>query len=525
MSQSPVAVTIPRLPREFNAAVDLLAGELVRRGSKIAYVDRDAAWSYHDLAARVDRCANMLRALGIEPEQRILLCLLDSVDFPTAFLGAIKAGIIPVPVNTLLRSDDYAFLLRDSRARALLVSAELLPAVTPIAGSSPWLRHLIVSGAPTSAGQLDFRRLLEQAPAQTRAAETVADEACFWLYTSGSTGKPKAAVHAHSSMRLTAELYAKSVLQLSADEVIFSAAKLFFAYGLGNSLSFPLAVGASSVLLHERPTPEAVSRILRDQGPTVFFGVPTLYAALLAHPGLPSRDEVRLRYCVSAGEALPAEIGRRWEQRFGCPILDGIGSTEMLHVYLSNRPGAVTYGSTGKPIPGYDIRLIDEDGADVAAGEIGELHVRGPTAALGYWNQRDKSRATFRGDWLKTGDKYRCDASGTYIYCGRNDDMLKVGGIYVSPFEVEAAILSHEAVLEVAVIGQSDEHDLVKPKAIVVAKPGYNADAALAAALQQHVKTLLAPYKYPRWIEFVAEIPKTATGKMQRFKLRERNSA
>jgi benzoate-CoA ligase len=310
------------------------------------------------------------------------------------------------------------------------------------------------------------------------------------------------------------------VLGIAPDDVVFSAAKLFFAYGLGNALTFPLSVGATSVLMAERPTPAAVFKRLVGERPTIFYGVPTLYAAMLASAEFPARDRLALRRCVSAGEALPADLGKRWREKTGVDILDGLGSTEMLHIFLSNRPDDVCYGTTGRPVPGYDLRVVDEEGAPVAPGEIGELQVSGPTSSPYYWNNRAKSLATFLGPWTRSGDKYIVDANGRYVYCGRTDDMLKVGGVYVSPFEVEAALATHEAVLEAAVVGCADASELIKPKAFVVLKPGHEAGPALAAALQEHVKSLLAPFKYPRWIEFVADLPKTATGKIQRFKLR-----
>jgi benzoate-CoA ligase len=361
---------------------------------------------------------------------------------------------------------------------------------------------------------------MAQAPIAFRAAPTRPDDPCFWLYSSGSTGTPKGVVHVQTSMIRTAELYAQPILGIEADDVVFSAAKLFFAYGLGNGLTFPLSVGATTILLGERPTPAAVCRILREYRPTIFYGVPTLYSALLACAELPKREELHLRRCTSAGEALPLEVGKRWREHTGVDILDGLGSTEMLHIFLTNRPGDVRYGTSGKPVPGYQIRLVDEDGQPVAKGAIGELQVAGPTAAAYYWNNRDKSRTTFLGPWTRSGDKYGEDADGYFVYSGRNDDMLKVGGIWVSPFEVESALTSHAAVLEAAVVAQGDENGLIKPKAYVVLRAETPKSPELAAALQQHVKGRLAPYKYPRWIEFVDELPKTATGKIQRFKLR-----
>jgi len=507
-------------PREYNAAIDLIERNLkAGRAGKLAFRDGQSSLTYGALAERVDRCANALRGLGLEPEQRVLLVLLDTIDFPVAFLGAIKAGIVPVPVNTLLTAADYDFMLRDSRARALIVSDALHDKVAGVLTDQPALRHVIVSGAEVH-GRARFGDLLAKAESRANAAPTGADDACFWLYSSGSTGAPKGVVHLHSHLLLTAELYARPILGIREGDTVYSAAKLFFAYGLGNALTFPMAVGASSVLLPERPTPASVSRILKQERPTIFYGVPTLYAALLAYNDLPRREELALRRCVSAGEALPEEIGKRWTERMGVEILDGIGSTEMLHIFLSNRPGDVRYGTTGKPVPGYELRLIGDDGNPVAVGDIGELQISGPTSAPFYWNQRERSRTTFLGPWTRSGDKYRQDADGYYTYCGRTDDMLKVSGIYVSPFEVEAALMTHESVLEAAVIGDADEQKLVKPRAYVVVKPGVQPDRALASALQEHVKSRLAPYKYPRWIEFADELPKTATGKIQRFKLR-----
>ncbi|HUK58535.1 MAG TPA: benzoate-CoA ligase family protein [Stellaceae bacterium] len=508
--------------RTYNAAVDLIERNLAAgRAGKTAFIDDRGALTYGELAERVDRCANALRRLGLEPEQRILLCLLDTIDFPVAFLGAIKAGIVPIPVNTMLTASDYEFMLKDSRARALIVSDALYDRIAPVLPRLPVLRQVIVSGGEGVSGRHHFASLLAEAEPCAKASETTADDPCFWLYSSGSTGTPKGAVHLQSHLTLTAELYAKPVLGIVESDLVFSAAKLFFAYGLGNSLTFPMAAGATSLLLAERPTPGLVSRILRERRPTVFYGVPTLYASLLASADLPARDAVVLRRCVSAGEALPEDIGRRWSQRFGIEVLDGLGSTEMLHIFLSNKPGAVRYGTSGVPVPGYEIKLLDEDGKPVADGEIGELHVSGPTSAAFYWNNRERSRTTFLGAWTRSGDKYVRDKEGYYTYCGRTDDMLKVGGIYVSPFEVEAALMTHEKVLEAAVVGHEDENRLVKPRAFVVLREGGGGTPALAAELQQHVKSRLAPYKYPRWIEFVPELPKTATGKIQRFKLRQ----
>jgi len=421
----------------------------------------------------------------------------------------------------LLTADDYAFMLANSRAQAALVSGALLPTLQAALGQAKnEVQHVVVS-RPTgclAAGQLDMAALVAQGQSGVPAS-TLADEPAFWLYSSGSTGKPKGTVHTQGNLYWTAELYGKRVLQLRQSDTVFSAAKLFFAYGLGNALTFPLAVGASVVLMAERPTPQATFKRMVDHQPTVFYGAPTGYGGMLASPDLPEKSQVALRLCSSAGEALPRDIGERWTARFGCEVIDGIGSTEMLHVFLSNRPGDVRYGTTGKPVDGYEVELRNEDGSVVTGhNEIGDLFIKGPSAALMYWNNRDKSRDTFQGMWTKSGDKYSRDVDGYYTYAGRNDDMLKVSGIYVSPFEVEATLVQHPAILEAAVIGKEDSDGLTKTKAFIVLTVGQNLTEEEVKAF---VKERLAPYKYPRFIEFVAELPKTATGKIQRFRLRD----
>ncbi len=522
-----VSPPIVAIPRDYNAAYDLIERNLrAGRAGKVAFIDDSGSITYGQLAERANRAANALKALGLGMEDRIMLAHLDTVDFPSVFLGAIKAGIVPIAGNTLLTTADYEFMLNDSRAKVLVVSEQLLPTFTPLldksAGKLPFVKQVIVSGKDAH-GHLSLADLINKAGATCEPAATTSDDACFWLYSSGSTGLPKGTVHMHSHLIQTAELYARPVLGIRENDLVFSAAKLFFAYGLGNSLTFPMSVGATAILMAERPTPDSVFRRLTQHRPTIFYGVPTLYAALLASPDIPKRDALNLRVCTSAGEALPADIGERWTKHFGVDILDGIGSTEMLHIFISNRPGDVRYGSTGKAVPGYRLRVVDDAGESVKPGDIGELQINGPTSAACYWNNRAKSRATFVGDWTRSGDKYTVDEAGYYTYSGRTDDMLKVGGIYVSPFEVEGALLTHPDVLEVAVIGQPDDDQLIKPKAYVVTKQGVNGDAALAARLQQHVKSKLAPYKYPRWVEFASELPKTATGKIQRFKLRAKS--
>jgi benzoate-CoA ligase len=503
------------IPRDYNAAHDLLARNAAR-SQKVAYIDAStgAQLTYGELDEQAHRFANALRARGFAPETRVMLAMLDTLEWPVVFLGCILAGVVPVAANTLLTTRDFDFMLRDSRARALFVSKPLLPVIEPLVGAISTLQTLVIAGA---TGDNSVAGWIASGEKKQTVASTCSDEACFWLYSSGSTGTPKGTVHLHSHLVQTAELYGRAVLGIAEADVVYSAAKLFFAYGLGNGLTFPMSVGATTLLLPSRPTPGDVFNVLKTYRPTIFYGVPTLFAALVADPARPQREELNLRVCTSAGEALPAEIGRKWTAQYGCEILDGIGSTEMLHIFLSNRPGEVRYGTTGKAVPGYELRIVGDDGRECGVGEIGELQISGPSAALMYWNNRAKTKATFAGEWTRSGDKYTRDADGYYTYGGRSDDMLKVGGIYVSPFEVEACLMTHGAVLEAAVIGAADTDELVKPKAFVVLKPGQSASAE---DLQMHVKTQLAPYKYPRWIQFVPELPKTATGKIQRFKLR-----
>ncbi len=521
------SISPPRVhvPREYNAAIDFLDRHIAEgRGERVAVKDDRGAHTYAAIAARANRVGNALRALGIGLEQRVAMCMLDTADFPAVFFGAIKAGAVPVPLNTLLTTSDYAFMLRDSRARALVVSDALYEKMAPAIAQSPFLESVIVATSPIGGpdgGHARLDALLEAADASLAPAATTCDDVAFWLYSSGSTGTPKGAIHLQSSLVHRAALYGCGVLGITERDVIFSAAKLFFAYGLGNAMTFPFYVGATAVLMAERPTPAAVMRVLHDRAPTIFAGVPTLFAAILADAANDrAAASPALRCAISAGEALPRHIGEKWRERFGTDVLDGIGSTEMLHIFLSNRHGDVRYGTTGKPVPGYDVKLVDESGEPVADGDEGSLWVRGPSSCVAYWNQRERSVATFEGAWTRTGDRYVRDADGYFAYSGRADDMLKVGGIWVSPFEVESALGAHDAVLEAGVVGHADVDGLVKPKAFVVLKRPSDASDALADELKAFVKSRLALYKYPRWIEFLAELPKTATGKIQRFKLR-----
>jgi 4-hydroxybenzoate-CoA ligase len=506
----------------YNAAVDFVDRNVAEsRGDKVAFRDAQRTLTYGELQDRASRVGPALAGLGVAPEQRVVMLMLDTVDFPVVFWGAIRAGIIPVPLNTLLGPEQYAYVLEDSRAPLVVASAPLLPAVEAAVAASGRKVRIVVAGAESGGAHPRLDDLLDKAEPAAEPADALADEVAFWLYSSGSTGMPKGVKHVHSSLIETAKLYGERVLGMREDDVVYSAAKLFFAYGLGNAMTFPMAAGATAALLDERPTPKSVFAVMKREQPTIFFGVPTLYTAILNDPECtPENGSRRLRLCVSAGEALPEHVGLAWNKKFGVDILDGTGSTEMLHIYLTNAPGDLRYGTSGRAVPGYELRLVDEDGGEVGVGEIGEMLVRGPSHAEGYWNQREKSRRTFEGAWTRTGDKYVREADGRFVCCGRTDDMFKVSGIWVSPFEVEAALISHDAVLEAAVVPAEDLDGLLKPKAYIVLKNAGAGDDGLGEALKEHVKGAIGPWKYPRWIEVVESLPKTATGKIQRFKLR-----
>jgi 4-hydroxybenzoate-CoA ligase len=504
-----------------NAAVYFVDRHIAEgRGAKTAFREADGdkrSLTFAELAEESGRFAGALYRHGVRREERIAMIVRDQIEFPVVFWGAMKAGAIPVPLNTLLGSDIYEAILADSRASILVVSEQLWDVVKPAIEGNRFLRAILVIGdAPE--GTESYREFTAGADIE-ETVEADEDELAFWLYSSGSTGTPKGVRHIHSSLKATADTFGKDVLGIKPDDVVYSVAKFFFAYGLGNAMSFPMSVGATTVIFAGRPTPDAVFDIMKVEKPTIFCGVPTLFAAVVAaQEAKGQQPEHCIRLCTSAGEALPRDIGERWEKLWGAEIVDGVGSTEMLHIFLSNRPGDIKYGTSGVAVPGYEVRLVDEHDEEVAAGEVGELLVRGPSSAEGYWNRRNKSQSTFQGHWTRTGDKYERDAEGRFTYCGRTDDMFKVSGIWVSPFEVEQALIAFPGVLEAAVVPHSDEKDLLKPKAFVVMKDGQAAPDP--EKLKEFVKDRIGMWKYPRWVEVVADLPKTATGKIQRFKLR-----
>ncbi len=527
----PIDVRLPELPGRYNAAETFIDAHRLERADAIAIRCQGQSVTFGELGASVDRAGNAFRSLGIEMEQRIVILAVDSPAFVYAFFGAIKAGLIPVPTNTVLPPRDLLYILNDSRASAIVVSAPLLPKVLELRAQALRLRHVLVttSGTPPldgalPAGTLSFEDALAAADDQLDRADTTPDDACFWLYSSGTTGFPKGAVHLQHDMIFCADTYGQHVLGLTERDRTFTVSPLFHAYGLGNGVFFPFRVGASAVYKPERPNPDLVYGLVTSERPTILFTAPTFYAALLAHvdahPEGSRSDLSSLRFCVSAGEALPKALFEQWKRRFGLEILDGIGSTEMLHIFISNTAGCAKGGTSGTVVPGYRVKIVDEDGQPVPRGETGDLWVSGDSAFAYYWNKHEKTKRTIRGEWVVTGDRYHQDDGGHFVYEGRSDDMLKVSGMWVSPAEVEAALMEHPAVLECAVVGVKDKDELTKPKAFVILKRGQQVSDALGEELKAFVKGRIAPYKYPRWIEFVTELPKTSTGKIQRYKLR-----
>ncbi len=503
----------------FNVAVPFIDQHIDEgQGWKTAIVfdDTGDTISYQQLEDRVNRCGNLLKSLAGESGGRVLMVMKDCPEFFYLFWGAIKAGIIPVPLNTLLRADDYRHIIEDSECAGLVYSPEYRGEVArALAGANHQPSFVLSTEGPSSVEDM-----MQEVSAMLAPADTTADSECFWLYSSGSTGRPKGAVHRHRDIVATCVHYADNTLGVGEDDICFSAAKLFFAYGLGNAMTFPLWAGATAVLSGQRPTPEMTFNIIGQHRPTLFFGVPTLYAAQLRALDESPRDLSSLRCCISAGEALPADILRRWQERTGTLILDGIGSTEALHIFISNTVEDCKPGASGRVVPGYEARIVDEEGEPVPAGEAGRLFIRGDSIATHYWNNAQRTAETMVEGWLNTGDTYYQDDEGYYVYCGRSDDMLKVGGIWCSPVEIEGRLIEHPRVLEAAVVGRADADQLIKPEAFVVLKDEGDAGDALASELLEHCREGLARYKYPRWVNFVEDLPKTATGKMQRYKLR-----
>jgi benzoate-CoA ligase len=510
------------IPRDLNAARWFVDRHIEEgRDGRLAITYEGHRLSYGDVYAGANRLGNVLRRLGVRREQRVVLLLHDSPEFVWSFWGALKIGAVPVPTNTLLKPRDYEYILKDSRATVVIASEPLVAAVEEVRSRSTDLAHVVVVGRP-AAGQLAYDELADAESAELAPAPTTKDDVAFWQYTSGTTGTPKAAVHLHHDMLVCCEAFGRHVLEIGPEDRTFSVAKLFFAYGLGNALYFPFHVGASTILYPGRPEPAKVFDVITRERPTLFYAVPTAFAAMLQVPHAERLYDLgSIRVCSSAGEPLPKAIYERWLEKFGLEILDGIGSTEMCHTFIANRRGSVRPGSSGTAVPGYEAKLVDDDGREVAVGNVGNLMVKGDSACSGYWNQHERTKQTIEGEWVRTGDKYTRDADGYFWYAGRSDDMIKAGGMWVSPAEVESALAEHPAVVESGVVGAEDKDELVKPLAFVVLARGQAASPALEVELKAFVKERLAPYKYPRWIVFVDELPKTATGKIQRFRLRE----
>jgi benzoate-CoA ligase len=512
------------IPTSFNVASHFVDRHMREgRTEKVAIECGHERVTYRQLFERVNRTGNALKKLGVRPEERVALLLLDTPEFACCFFGGIKIGAVPIPLNTLLKPQEYQYMLNDSRARVAIVSDSLYPQIQAIGKENlRYLEKIIIAGTPVD-GLPSLRSLVQESSNQLEAEPTCKDDPAFWLYSSGSTGFPKGCVHLHHDMVVCAELYAKATLGVKENDRLFSVAKLFFAYGLGNGLYFSLAVGATSILWPGSPSPPNIYSVIEKHKPTLFFSVPSNYASLLSYHREqgPDFDLSSVRYGISAGEALPAPIFYRFKERFGVEILDAIGSTEALHMFIANRPGAVKPGSSGQILPGYEAKIVDENDQPVGDNQIGNLLIKGDSVCACYWNQHEKTKDTIQGHWLRTGDKYYRDPDGYYWYVGRSDDMMKVKGMWVSPVEVESTLLEHPSVQEAAVIGYSDNNELVKPAAYVVLKNGQNGGPELTEELKKLVAGKLAPHKCPQVIEFIGQLPKTATGKIQRYKLRQ----
>jgi benzoate-CoA ligase len=518
------------IPERMNAAAVFVDANIeAGRGAKAAILcaggEDERAVTYDELLAGVNRFGNVVKGLGVRMEERVAILVPDTPEFVFAFFGTMKTGAVAIPMNTLLKPKDYEYLLNDSRAQVLVVHSSLVEKITPVKGELRYLKHVLTTGEEVE-GYPTLASAMADASIELEAADTSKDDAAFWLYSSGTTGFPKGTIHLHHDMIVEADYYGCQTIGVEESDVTYSVAKLFFAYGLGNALYFPLRVGATTVLLPGRPTPDAVYELIDKFQPTVFYSVPTSYAALLHTAEKAGRTSLgKIRMCVSAGEPLPKPIFEKWRDHFGVEILDGIGSTEILHIFISNRPGSAKAGSTGEIVPGYEARIVDEDGKDLPTGEVGTLLIKGDSIAAGYYNKHEQTKKTFLGAWINTHDKFRLDEDGFFWYAGRTDDMMKVSGYAVWPANVESLLQEHPAVLESGVAGVPDDEGLIKPKAYVVLKEGNDPSDDLVRELQDLVKTRSAPYKYPRWVEFVEELPKTATGKIQRFKLREMGAA
>ena len=509
------------LPDIYNAATTFVDENIAQgRGGKVAIYYQNRKITYQEVFENVNRTGNALKDLDIEIENRVLVILPDSPEFAYCFFGAIKIGAVAVPINPWMFAKDYEYPINDSRARAIVVHQSTLPEIEKIWHKTPYLKHILVVGKAQGKA-LPYETLIGQASDELTAEKTTKDDVCFWGYTSGSTGNPKGAVHLQHDMITITDLFVKPVLGMNETDLCFSASKMFFSYGLGNSLYFPLRFGASTVLWSDKPDPEKILQVIEEYRPTFFFSVPTLYARFLRIEK--QYDLSSLRICLSSGEPLPPALFHQWKDRTGLELLDVVGSTEATHDFLANRPGRAKAGSSGEVTPAFEAKIVDDEGREVPIGEVGNLMVKGDANAPFYWNKHEQTKRMMQGEWLKTGDTYYCDADGYYWYCGRSDDMMKVGGLWVSPIEIENTLMEHPAVLESAVIGDTDADGLLKPKAFVLLKSEFQPKPELRLELQNHVKSKLAPYKYPRWIEFVEELPKTVTGKIQRFRLRNKS--